>query len=322
MDPTSNCQKICICSIYEREDNFKDYRFVAAKVAERLGYQPIRNPEEPGMTQLDFENILKNESPFFILLVGDVPSDAVLRECRIAIENGLNIITMLKKNAGTLSAKTKKIMNAISSTVFNADCACFDSCEMLDKALEARIMSLHNKIMKNKIVINQNKNMVYDKAKEMITRARRRIILCQETSSLILGPRAGNFAEVSFHEELVKWIGGDGKNEREFVHIYNHAKTLDEIKNGNQYDLASSRSTLEGLLTGKTKIAFRKYSSDNSVANVIADNDMLFTFYMDKNRYNVLLPHFMTIHHEVVGIISSAQSIGSNVPNSQITQIY
>lgn len=211
--------KVCISSVYAREENFKDYRFTVANAVMNLGYKAVRNPEDAGSTQSSFEDILREDDPIFVLLVGDVDSDTVKKECNLAISLGLNIIAFLKTKNSNISDNTKKIMKEISEKVYDIDCSCFESCEALYNAVTNRILNYQEKKLKYRADINRNKNLVYDTGSQMIQNSKRRIILSQDTSSLILGPRKGNSVERKFYDILVDWIKSTTP-EMEFTHIF------------------------------------------------------------------------------------------------------
>ena len=100
---------VVISSVIEREDLFVEYRYVAKLAAEALGYKVLRNNEDFGSNQTNFNSFLDNERPVFIILIGSVPSETVKKECKRAIKNNLHIIPLFKvssKNRGMWYIKT------------------------------------------------------------------------------------------------------------------------------------------------------------------------------------------------------------------------
>ena len=69
--------KLCISSVQKKEEGFEDYRYMAYLAATEKGFYAVRNPENMGISQEDFEGTLKNEYPVFILLVGTIDSEVV-----------------------------------------------------------------------------------------------------------------------------------------------------------------------------------------------------------------------------------------------------
>ena len=90
---------LCISSVCYKESGFMDYRFTACRAAKELGFKVIRNPEDTGITQNNFNSALKQDNPVFILLVGSTEfeeSEKVIEECKLALENGLPIFAFIK----------------------------------------------------------------------------------------------------------------------------------------------------------------------------------------------------------------------------------
>ena len=296
-----------------KEDGFKDYRYTAAKVVERLGYIPVRNPEDLGVTQSAFEATLRNDNPIFVLLIGTSDSNVVKRECAIALERGLHIIAFLKTNESFISDSTKKIMREISERIFDYDCSCFNTCEELDISLTARILEYQSRIMQFRAEFRPEKNHVYEIGTEMIKSAKKRIILCQETSSMILGPREGNFVEKDFYQALLEWIISS-RFEMEFIHIYSQSKTNKALQSA-EYNLINAKRELKLLLSQKNgcQISFRRYTSQKNLAHIIADTNLLLSFFIDNTRHNIFLPHFIVSTNTSKTLISESKGIGTSV---------
>jgi hypothetical protein len=228
---------------------------------------------------------------------------------------------MLKRKDGRITDETIKIMSEISSSIYNMDCSCFINCEDLYDSLHSQITSLHNQKIKHKIGIKSNKNGVYNSARRMISDAKKRVILCQKTSSLLLGPRAGNNEERYFNDSLFEWLL-NGNSTHEFIHLFSKDETANEMKS-NEYDVALSKQRMVALLdNAKVNLSFRAYSTSYSLAHMIIDNNMLLSFFIDTSRYNILLPHFITSHDKVQEIIHDSQSIGEALAKSEILQLY
>ncbi|MDR2972010.1 MAG: hypothetical protein LBU83_08795 [Bacteroidales bacterium] len=315
--------KVCISSVYDREDSFKDYRFIAAQIAKDLGYIPIRNPESHGITQLDFENILESDNPIFVLIVGKLDSLSVKRECEIARDKGLHIITLLKTENKKIPDETQKIMNEISKLIYDHDSCCFENCEELYSALYTRMLSYKSTKMNLKADINLDRHQIYEKGAEMVKKARKRIILCQETSCLILGPRNGNFVETKFYDAIIKWMA-EMTPEMELIHLYSLSKTRNHIANTKEYNASEAENTLQDIKKQDKKICFRGYDEKTKdISLLITDNNLILPFHIDNNRYNIFIPHYITPSNKIDIIINDSQSIGDFISiENDIFDIY
>ena len=74
-----------ISSTIYQEASFIDYRFIADRAAKEMGFTVSRNSEVPGETQTAFDKCMENDSPVFILLLGEVLTDNVKAECEKAL---------------------------------------------------------------------------------------------------------------------------------------------------------------------------------------------------------------------------------------------
>lgn len=347
-----NLGEACISSVCVKESGFMDYRFTAYKAAEDLGFKVIRNPENTGITQSRFSNILKQNSPIFILLVGDEASEVVEDECKLAFERGLPIFAFLKvthnrssesespdhKKAVSvggekyISDNTKLIMEKISQSTYNNDCALFSSCEELYNAIQYRLNDYIEQRIKLSPKIEYNKGSTYYYAYEQILAAKKRIILSQKTSLLILGPRRGNTYERRTYEALFDWLNknwhlnetsrGSQKSSLQFMHLFCHDETIMDAREGeneNKYDIAAAKSRLCELLdkvqeknhgTEDPNFSFRAMDNpDQNVAHLITDTGFQLVLPIAGNIFNVVLPCYFTPEEQLMKIITHLHSM-------------
>jgi len=330
----------CISSVCVKESGFMDYRFAAYKAAEELGFKVIRNPEDTGITQNRFRNILKQDTPVFILLVGDVKSDVVADECRLALERGLPIFVFLKTkhNDGdssksndnlkpiyvdgekSISVETQQIMNDISKITYNSDCALFASCEELYEAIKYRLNDYIEKRIRLSPKIQYNRGSTYYYAYEQVLAAKKRIVLSQKTSGLILGPRRGNTFERRTYDALFKWIE-EKDDGMQFTHLFCLEDTIEEMKNKDKkadYDIEAAKVKLCGLLskvrnkhggTEDPNFSFRsikkeKNENAQSIAHLITDTGFQLVLPIAGDVFNLILPYYFTPEEQLMKIIT------------------
>lgn len=345
----------CISSVITKESGFIDYRFAAYKAAEELGFKVIRNPEDTGMTQTRFNSILKQNSPIFILLVGDADSKMVADECRLALERGLPTFVFIKvvhndikktkeskepdngdskhtneneapiyvEGEKYISPETQKIMKTISQITYNVDCALFASCEELYEAMRYRLTNYIEQKISLSPIIQYNKGSTYYYAYEQILAAKKRIILSQKTSLLILGPRRGNTYERRTYDALFEWLENKLKNNdssMQFMHLFCFQNTKEDMKkgpHGNEYDIEAAKNKLCKLFElirekngGKENpdITFRYLDagehSEQSIAHLITDTGFQLVLPIAGDIFNVVLPYYFTPEGQLMKIIT------------------
>lgn len=301
---------VCISSVYTKEPSFKDYRYAACKAAEDLGYEVYRNPENVGATQTEFEKFLENKKPIFVLLVGKVTSKVVKDECNIALSLGLPIITLLWTENGKITNDTKKFMKTISKATFEKECSCFVNCEDLYKAIQRRLTAYETERMITTAKFIPQHSQIYTTSEKIINNAKKRIILCQQTSTLILGPRSGVKHEQDFYEKLTNWIKSASKD-MEFLHIFSFQKTKDELKN-NAYNCSKAKSELLKICKNNLSLVIRSTTED-IMPCVICDNNLIVPFKLGVQEYNMFLPHYITDGVSILKIVADIQGIEGNL---------
>jgi hypothetical protein len=352
-----NIGEACISSVCVKESGFMDYRFTAYKAAEELGFKVIRNPEDTGITQNKFSSILKQNSPVFILLVGDAKSAVVADECRLALERGLPVFVFLKirhNDSGKpdktekpsdsekpvyvdgekcISVETQNIMKEISQITYNGDCALFASCEELYNAIRYRL----NDYIEQKIglspIIQYNKGSTYYYAYEQILAAKKRIILSQKTSLLILGPRRGNTYERNTYDALFKWIENRDSG-MQFMHLFCREETIEDTineKEKNEYDIEAAKIRLcELLKTIREKnggaedpnFTFRSINKEaQSIAHLITDTGFQLVLPIAGDIFNVVIPYYFTPEGQLMKIITRIHT-RTSVRYDEIEQLY
>lgn len=306
-----NIGKICISSVYEKEQRFKDFRYAAYRAGKDLGYYVLRNPEDAGSTQESFEKFLENERPIFVLLVGEMKSEIVKKECQKALSLGLPIITMLKTNGTNISKNTTKFMTSISKATYEKSCSCFTNAEDLYKTLQKRLVEYENERNLATAKFIPQRVQLYAKSSEIIQHAKKRIVLCQQTSSIILGPRKGVSVERDFYNGLFDWIL-KADNDMEFVHIFSSTETKQEInKKGSEYDSKNAKKQIVGLCNNKTLEIHPiiRATAQEVMSCIICDNDLLVPLQIGNQNYNLFLSHYITDGATISKIVADIQSI-------------
>ncbi len=308
-----NIGNVCISSVYTREVSFKDYRYTACQAAEDLGYDVYRNPENIGSTQREFENFLEDKRPIFILLVGQINSKVVKNECNIALSLGLPIITLIWTENGKITAASKRLMKTISRVTFEKDCSCFGSCEDLYKALQKRLTAYEAERMVTTARFIPQHAQIYTTSEKIISNAKKRIILCQQTSSIMLGPRTGVKHERDFYKELTNWIKTASKD-MEFIHIFSYNETKNEIKNTvySSYNAKDELLKICSNINDKSSIVIRS-TNDSIMPCVICDNNLIVPFKLGLQEYNLFLPHYITDGASISRIVADIQGIKGNL---------
>jgi hypothetical protein len=280
-----------ISSTIYQESGFEDYRFAACLAAQEMGFTVIRNNENPGSTQRSFERCMEEDSPVFIAIIGEDVNKNVATEYRKALENGLYIITLLKVGEdGHISEKTQNKLKSLSFYIYDKDCSTFSNCEKLYEALKKRLAEYIQNLRQKKIHVLRKRDEVYDISCQMIMQAKRRVILCQSTSTLILGPKDGT-NENHLYDTIFDWIKTT-KNPVQFTHIFSEKKTKEAMGRKMYSRVRSAKANLQEMMgIGKkpadddTAVKLFLYTVDEVRPFVIVDDSMLLQIELRKGEY-------------------------------------
>lgn len=320
--------KLCICSVQKKEKGFEDYRFIAYKAASELGFHVVRNPENAGITQDDFEKVLHSQYPVFILIVGQIESDIVSREFEIAKGQCLPMFIFIKQYNGTISKKTTQIINNLSDVDYNYRCTLFKNCEDLYLHVHNRLSSYIKEKNTLSPILQKGVGLAYQTNQWIMGKAKKQIIIYQKTSILLLGPRNGYSYEGQFYREIFDWLKKMKEN-IEFIHVFNLNETLKEMKEKQgEYDLDLAKNNLIKLydiykLNGKINCLNIKYSNiQNSVGYVIADTNLVFVVPIENERYTIVLPSHIMKAVEIEKIKEELYSKTTLLKESEISRLY
>ena len=317
---------VAISSVVEREIGFKDYRYIAKLAAEGIGFSALRNPEDSGMQQRSFEEYLVKKSPIVLLIVGTEDSTMVRKECKIAIEHCLPLMVFIKKQDHTISSKTTQMMNEISKATYQRDCCCFETSEELFEHVQIRL----NDYLKHKISatpsIQPYTGDAYAYSVGMFGNARKRIALYQKTSSLLLGPKAGNLIEKNFNEAMFSWIR-NMEPDMEFIHLYSRSQTEAAARDSEKYNLAKAKEELETLMSTPAvcqnrNIVIRELDQEVSTSFFVCDCEILLIFDVGGTNHTVIIPPYIMDDQEVTHLLSNLCTHGVNKPISKLSEFY
>lgn len=312
-----------ISSVIEKEDHFIEYRYVAKLAAESLGYTVYRNNEDFGSKQSKFNEYLDNERPVFIVLLGDVYSNTVKEECCRAIKNNLHILPFFKvpNRESAIPQSAIDLLNEISPPIYAGDCMKFWSAEGLFNHIKESLLILEEKTH-TPAILNRGHGKIYEHASKMLEDVKQEYILCQKSSTLILGPNKSRPDEIEYYEQLVDWLADKSKQLNgehiKFTHIFSLEKTKLAIENaGTNYDIAKAKETIMNLLPNLSNCLFINTDwLNNSVPFVISDGDMLVDLYFAGGHCNVKLHQDLIDYHsfaDMRGDIGSSGNILINI---------
>ncbi len=317
---------LCISSVVVKEDGFKDYRFAAYKAATELGFDVKRNPEDTGSTQKGFEYALKNEYPVFILIVGEENSDMVRKECNIALEKCLPLLIFLKESdTGGISVKSTEFVRNLNYMSYDKSCSVFKDAEDLYYQTKSRLTNFLNDKNSSYPLLNSDVGAAYNYCSDLFDNTKKRIMIYQKSSSLILGPRIGIDYEYKFYDYLIKWIKNK-QPDMQFIHVFSKKDTLDELKNhSGDYDIQQAKLNFTNLYKQFKKdrnFTIRINDVANDISYVIADADMVLVFPIENLRYSITLPFYLMKDSEIGKIKTALSSSGKFFKYDQINDFY
>lgn len=317
---------LCISSVVVKEDGFKDYRFAAYKAATEVGFDVKRNPEDIGSTQDSFEYALKNEYPVFILIVGEEDSDMVRKECKIALNKCLPLLIFLKESdSGGISTKSTDFVKSLSAMSYDKLCSIFKNSEDLYQQTKSRLTDFLNNKNSSYPLLNSDVGAAYNYCSNLFENTKKRIMIYQKTSSLILGPRVGIDYEYNFYECLFNWIKNK-QPDMQFIHVFSKHDTLDELKNHSyDYDIAKAKLNFTNLykqFKDDHNFVIRINHVANDISYVISDANMVLVFPIENLRYSITLPFYLMKDSEISKIRTALSGSGSFFKYNSINNFY
>lgn len=316
---------VCISSVYVKEAGFRDYRFTAKSIIEGMGMEVVRNPEDVG-TQYNFENVLRDKCDFLVLIMGKEPSETVEKELQIALSKGIAILVFVKveydrRGKTIFPENVKERLYKISPDLFSMSIVPFWACEDLAEKLERELQdSLFRKIRLSPL-IGLDPPVAYSEGIKLIRDAKYRIILAQNTSILILGPRKGNIDEEEFYRVLLNWLKMNREQSAYFIHYFSMAETK-KAMNDPEYDLATAKKNFEEILLLNGNITLRYSDMLESATHVIGDTGIGLNFRVGINRYYLFLPCFLTKDSELNKIVSNIRQLGKMFDKNDLNNMY
>ncbi|MDR1747900.1 MAG: DUF4062 domain-containing protein [Spirochaetaceae bacterium] len=315
---------VSISSVYEKEVGFRDYRFTAKSIIEKMGMEAVRNPEDV-RNQQNFENELRDNCEFFVLIMGKAPSKMVEKELQLALSKGISILVFVKieygnKGVAIFPENVKERLYRISPDLFSMNIIPFWSCEDLAKKLEEELQDSLFRKVKLSPLIGLDPPVAYSEGIKLIREAKYRIVLTQKTSILVLGPRKGNTDEENFYQELLNWIKQDREQSAYFIHYFSLTETKKAMDNP-EYDLLTAKKNFQELLL-LNNTTIRHSNLLESATHIIGDTGIGLNFSIGTNRYYLFLPCFLTKDSELNKIVSNIRHLGTIVNINDLKSLY
>ncbi|MCL2796823.1 MAG: hypothetical protein FWD58_02045 [Firmicutes bacterium] len=308
-------KKVCVSSVIV-SGHFREFRFIAKKAIEFSGFKAECNNEDSGATQRNFKKILREDSPIFLLVLGEYFSDTVADECKIAIEEGLHIIPLLHVDKDLPYARwpeqlKNNMLKTIPLKMSKDDCTCFSTPEELYDQITRRLGDYEEE---TDTLIDVD-DAIYVNGTTLIKDAKSKIILGQKTSTLFLGPQNGRTNEQSFYDILIDWLSSSDTQNKTLIHIYTKSEYNESDSN---YNIASAKENLVNILSELPKnvrIIFR--SAEDVFPMVMADYNLLLPFVINRSNKSILLPNYRINKQTLKRFESDFEQIGTHVFDSK-----
>lgn len=164
---------------------------------------------------------------------------------------------------------------------------------------------------------------MYTEGTKIIRQAHNRLLIIQNTSSLIFGARKGVQEEDDFYDALVEWISdfNENPNKVECLHYYNYTSTMKEIEDLNKQSKFSPEKLIENIKKYKTieersngKFRFAHITSPFSGPIAIGDN-MFVIWIGGEDKYTSISFTNKKFADKLFEICKGM--IGRNQPNSE-----
>ena len=143
----------------------------------------------------------------------------------------------------------------------------------------------------------------------MICEAKHVVILCQNTSSLLLGYRNDPIEEECY-SKMIEWMSSSDKR-LEFIHIFSWDKTKNELCNREYLAIDYARKKLERLCSNKNGVRIYLRTSQNLTPCVVADNSFLLSINMGSKAHYFNIQNGFMRNHDVNSIINLLKKEGN-----------
>ena len=284
--------RVYICTFESQKS--QDYCFVLRMAAEALGFEAsiYHMNEQNASSRLEKE--YKINAPYIpkiiFFLFEDGNDESIFQLICQKLHPHICLFTC-KKNP-----KVEALYQVMQSNSFSSDLFDFENLEELHQKAKNSLIKFNNSRRSSIATVNTSGADIYTLSRKLINDAKHHVILCQNTSSLLLGARQGShYAEQCFNDALWELPNkGDLDSSFTFTHIFSKKKTRDVIKSkskSSEYDLDSAQKDLkEFILNAKFKCYFICINKEFPPF-VIADFNLIFRLQLGDQKFNIELPH-------------------------------
>ncbi len=292
---------------------FEHELFVLKMAAESLGF----DTERIDVSAMDSNKKKDGNSPKIILLIAEKWDDHILEfvEEKVYKEQPIPIVVFSKPSRRNKHAP---------GNLFIVNEPYTDSESLYEKAQKRLIEFNNSRKADTAKILNKKDSNIYKLSKEFIKRASHRVIVCQNSSTLILGARNKDSYEIEFLDAIETF---SKKGNAEFTHIFSISDTKKSL-NDNQYETGEAKRALQTFLeTVKCTCRFALLK-EKIVPFVVADYNLLFRLQLGNQVYNVELPKSIsdptTFYESLKEIqaakICSSQDVFTFEPNMTIEE--
>lgn len=160
---------------------------------------------------------------------------------------------------------------------------------------------------------------VYSTAQNLLEKSRNEFILCQKTSTLLLGPHAGMSDEKSFYINLIKKITATKTstqihNDIKFKHFFSLTETKNAIQNENKYDINRAKENFINLFSDTTNIDVEFIDidwTDNSAPFIVSDGNILANLFFINKEVNFLIKRHTFCPNSLKAVIEEIERSGN-----------
>lgn len=297
-------------------NDFKLEREYISMVCESMSLEVKMFPEQasPGTRTEYLEELIK--SHILVLLVPTRLSEPVEEEIRVARANGIPLIPFFKfvstrNRGGREISKRAEQFKRQHGAEFGFQ---YESLRDLESGFRSGISWILHKRFSSPIVFKAWGPDVYEQARRFISFAGTRFGFCQQTSTLVLGPRFDRLLqEQSFHQEVLGVLKRiiNGERHMEFLHVFSRSLTLDAWSNqADQYP--QSRTAVDQLRSIETQIRSNKHvkivATDHDVNAAIVGDASFQMAVVYGSRYYTWVREFGTGANELWRILDGMTS--------------
>jgi hypothetical protein len=317
---------VCISSVYQRETEFKYLRSIAKEVIEKHAFLVgIRNPEDV-KTQVQFDHYL-SYSLALVVILGNMPSDAVAKEVHLALTTGIPVIPLIKTTIEDNRIQAPiAARNLLDQAAWNFEDTkiYFNDADEFRTILDQLISYSLIRRLETSADIYQNRMDVYERMAETLEKCRQLCVLAQKTPTIFLGPKAGDQRDRKFYDVTLNVLHRiqEGKL-KHLLMIFSDTETREAFNDGVKYpNVEEAKRNLFPLLTAIEEQVVIRATDDSLSPFLITDYNFIYKLHLGTAQRYMILPSVILRANQIKDLLGACETMGRHVSIEDLRRLF